>query len=300
MRQDLAWPGLSDLGPRGPLFEYTLRVFDGGWFAAVAVGIYWLLAAWPTPSPEELNTVPRALLSLWRLPPFGALFAVPAAGLGAWLFPSRWLLGKPAGMNWWAAESGPAGRGAEHSLNAVRESSYWGALSLALVLAAISGPLANLTVLLLFAPLVVFRLYSQLWTSMDLAEGQVSYHRCFFGLTLTRPGPDLSAMEAVISGQRIQRPEEPVRFGVYIIGPRWQRIPLNTQYESREASYEAGMALSLQLDVPHYRLLDQSRSIDDARTLDDLNADRRPLWDPISLAFPYPAVRDRLPEEGEV
>jgi hypothetical protein len=297
MRQDLAWPGLRDFGSDGSFYEYFLRVVCAAAFALSAALVYWLAAKPPVPPSYAADAGPL-LLHLWKLPPYGSLVAIPFALLGFWSFPLRVLLRPGCRMR--PAEWGtrPSGLSGVQSLNRVPEPSFWGTLSVALVLASFSGPLANLSVLLLFAPFVVFRLCSTLWTSLDLDVGRVQYHRAFFGLVLTRPGPDLNELEAVVSGERVARPEQPDQFAVYMIGPRWQRVAINTQYESLEASHDAGRALSLQLDVPHYRMFENANSLLSARSLDEVQASRSELWDALALALPYPEQRPRLPDEG--
>jgi hypothetical protein len=101
------------------------------------------------------------------------------------------------------------------------------------------------------APLLAYRLGSRLWTECDLESGQISHHRTFCGLQISRPGVHLAEACQVISGRPLARiGEQPT----YAVALRIQNGSLVNIQSSGDvaSSHQAGRRLAHKLDLPHY------------------------------------------------
>lgn len=275
--------------------EYGLRVGDAALLAAVTAAVYLRFAQWPV-APADMAGAPEWMLRIWAVPPFAALCALPAAVLGFFWFPSRFRLGRPPQLGWSKRNARPYCRSGEANLVPVSERPYWGAVAMALLLGAVSGALSNLALWLPMLPFLVFRLFSRLYTELDLSRGQVFYHRTFLGLTLTRSGPDFQILTAVLSGYRSPDGEDRPRYSVALLAPGWTVIPVHPGCETLEAAHRAGYALAAQLDVPFCRL--NGESLEGYACLGDLGRHGQPqrLWSDIVRPKSFPSHRGSLPE----
>jgi hypothetical protein len=131
------------------------------------------------------------------------------------------------------------------------ERSYWTQLNIVLLLAAFAGPFHSLFLLLAFAPLILFRLGSRLWTELDLTSGRVLYHRTFLGMQVTRPGGNLEGGTAVRSGLPTNRPGQPLTYAVSIVDAEGRNVPVRSDAPDLATSRDFGRRLARQLDLPH-------------------------------------------------
>ena len=179
MHDDQVWPQLSDFGGAGGFQELGLRFRDVCFFTALAVA----LVSARDPYFFALN------LSEWGLLFLGCL---SVAGLLAWLiFPSRKQLRSEFRLSRNLAAQAPRLAHDGNLLSPRPERRDLWACLLVVLLSTATGLPANLPLLLAFAPLIVFRLASRLWTEVDLVGGRVYYHRTFMALQITRPGASL-------------------------------------------------------------------------------------------------------------
>ena len=239
MHEDQVWPQRSDFGATGGFQELGLRLRDVCFFTALALA----LVSAHDPYFFALNLgewVVRILLSLG------------AGGLLAWLiFPSRKQLSSKFRLSGGPVSQPPRLAHQGNLLSPRPERRDLWACLLVVLLSTATGLLANLPLLLAFAPLIVFRLASRLWTEVDLVGGRVFYHRTFLGLQITRPGPGLERAEGLVSGVRLDRPGEDSAYAVCMILPDRETLPLETMCRTRDESHELGRRLGLQLNLPH-------------------------------------------------
>lgn len=239
MHEDQVWPQRSDFGAAGGFQELGLRLRDVGFFTALALAL--VIAR--DPYFFNLN------LSEWGLRFLGCLVG---AGLLAWLiFPSRKQLRSEFRLAGGPVSQPPRLAHQGNLLSPRPERRDLWACLLVVLLSTATGLLANLPLLLAFAPLIVFRLASRLWTEVDLVGGKVFYHRTFLGLQITRLGPGLERAEGLVSGVRLDRPGEDNAYAVCMILPDHQTVPLETMCRTRDESHELGRRLGLQLNLPH-------------------------------------------------
>ena len=101
-------------------------------------------------------------------------------------------------------------------------------------------------------PFLCYRVFSQLWTELDLESGQVWHHRSFLGQQLTRYGTDLSQAQAVVSGLKQAKAGEEVSYSVslWLGDGGFVRVQGGIPY--LELSHMDGRRLAHKLDLPHY------------------------------------------------
>ncbi len=271
MNEDQAWPQWGDFQAGGGFHELSLRwrraMLGGG--LAVALMAYCFQT-----SLEQLDTEQLQCL-------FPVAFALPA-GL-CWL----WGPGALAGA------SRPLTRHRESLLTERQERRDLWAFVLVLLLACLTGLGGNLLLLLVFSPLIAFRLGSRLWCEVDLLGGRVYYHRTFLGLQITRLGPGLEEATGIVSGIKVDRPGEDPVFSVCAILPGRAPLALDSLSRSREESHTLGRRLGLQLNLPH-----ESFDYDvDGQRLHDLRG--RVRWKPLSVRNNPPVRGGKLPPTEE-
>lgn len=283
MHQDQAWPQWSDFGKEGGFYELTLRLRG----LLVWGGLATLLAvlAW--------ESVPQAPIEGL----IGSALAGLTAGLIGWTAsPFIPLLGsKPQARIEWAGRI-PLTRQPDNLVNARQERRDIWAFLAVLVLTVVTGFWANFSLLLLFAPLIVFRLCSRLWTEVDLVGGRIYYHRTFMGMQITRQGASLEQAVGLISGVRLNRPGEDPVFAVCAVMPAEEPLPLDTMSRSREESHALGRRLSLQLNLLHDQL-DYEPDLTHLRG--NTNFRGRPRWKAIQFRKNPDSGGSKLPPLAE-
>lgn len=101
-------------------------------------------------------------------------------------------------------------------------------------------------------PFLCYRLFSQLWTELDLQSGQVWHHRTFLGQQLTRFGTDLSRAQAVVSGLKQAKAGEEVTYSVSLWLGDGGFVRVVGGIAGVELSHRDGRRLAHKLDLPHY------------------------------------------------
>ncbi len=101
-------------------------------------------------------------------------------------------------------------------------------------------------------PLVVYRIFSQLWTELDLESGQVWHHRTFLGQQLTRYGTDLSRAQAVVSGLKQAKAGEEVTYSVSLWLGDGGFVRVQGGIPALDLSHRDGRRLAHKLALPHY------------------------------------------------
>ncbi|MBX3172221.1 MAG: hypothetical protein KF760_32755 [Candidatus Eremiobacteraeota bacterium] len=101
-------------------------------------------------------------------------------------------------------------------------------------------------------PFLCYRVFSQLWTELDLESGQVWHHRTFLGQQLTRFGTDLSRAQAVVSGLKQAKAGEEVSYSVSLWLGDGGFVRVQSGISGIEPSHRDGRRLAHKLDLPHY------------------------------------------------
>lgn len=101
-------------------------------------------------------------------------------------------------------------------------------------------------------PFLCYRLFSQLWTELDLESGQVWHHRTFLGQQLNRFGTDLSRAQAVVSGLKQAKAGEEVTYSVSLWLGDGGFVRVQGGIAGIELSHRDGRRLAHKLDLPHY------------------------------------------------
>ena len=284
MHQDQAWPQASDFAKGGGFHELTLRLRSAlvwGGFSTIL-----LVVAWSTHTPVD----PFYGLGLSAVIGF-------LPGVLAWsVSPSALLLGgKPQARIEWEGRV-PVTRQPENLVNSRQERRDIWAFLAVIVLTVGTGLWANFSLLLLFSPLIVFRLCSRLWTEVDLVGGRIYYHRTFMGMQITRQGASLEQAVGLISGVRLNRPGEDPVFAVCAVMPAEEPLPLDTMSRSREESHALGRRLSLQLNLLHDQL-DYEPDLTHLRG--NTNFRGRPRWKAIQFGKNPDSGGSKLPPLAE-
>jgi len=280
MHADQVWPQRSDFGVAGGFQELGLRIRDTAFFSALTLAL--VCARDPYFFAQNLRE--------WGLLVLGCL---GVSALLAWcVFPSRKRLKSEFRLSGKLVAQAPRLAHEGNLLSPRPERRDLWACVLVVLLSTATGLLANLSLLLAFAPLIVFRLASRLWTEVDLVGGRVYYHRTFMGLQITRPGPSLEQAEGLVSGVRLDRPGEDPSYSVCMILPDQQTLPLETMCRTRDESHELARRLGLQLNLPHAPL-DTDPSIQHLRGEAMLQG--RGRWKPIEERGNRVSGRSKLP-----
>ena len=260
-------------------------------FAALVLALVLELVSACDPDFFDLN------LSEWGLLSLGWLGCLGAAGLLAWwIFPSRKRLKSEFRLSHSLVAQPPRLAHAGNLLSPRSERRDLWACFLVVLLSTATGLLANLPLLLAFAPLIVFRLASRLWTEVDLVGGRVFYHRTFMGVQISRPGASLEQAQGLVSGMCLERPGEDRTYSVCMILPDQQTLPLETMCRTRNESHELGRRLGLQLNLPHDPL-DSDSGIQHLRGDNLLRS--RSHWKPIEAGMNRVYRRSKLPPVAE-
>lgn len=278
MNEDQAWPQGADFRAGGGFYELVARSQD----ALVAMIPLLLLMG-----PRFVKASPAEIC--WWLP---VLLALPLALVWLW-FPSQYLFRRQARL--FSKGSSPLTHQPESLLTPRQERRDLWAFLLVLGLALVTGLAANLHLLLLFFPLVVFRLVSRLWAEVDLLGGRVYYHRTFLGLQISRNGPSLEEAIGIVSGLKIDRPGEDPVFSVCAILPGQDPIALDSMSRHREESHALGRRLGLQLNLPH-ESMDYEVDPNQLRGPELFRA--RTRWKPLALKENPPVRGGKLPPLG--
>ena len=103
-------------------------------------------------------------------------------------------------------------------------------------------------------PLVLYRVFSMLWTELDLESGQVWHHRTFLGLQLKRLGADLNQAQAVVSGLKRSKPGEEVTYSTALWLGDGGMVSVQADVADLKACHQDGRRLAHKLDLPHYAI----------------------------------------------
>ncbi|MFN8609044.1 MAG: hypothetical protein U0931_16030 [Vulcanimicrobiota bacterium] len=284
MHHDQAWPQGSDFAKGGGFYEFTLRLrhllICAGLLAIIFAAVF----------ASQLCEDPLKWLCL-------ALLTCLPPGLVAWsAAPSARRLGHRARARLEFSASPPLTRQSENVLTLRRERRDFLGFGLVLLLACLTGPADNLALLLLFSPLIVFRLCSRLWTEVDMAGGHIVFHRTFMGLQISRQSASLDRAVGLVSGVRLHRPGEDPVFAVCAVMPDQEPLALDTMCRIREESHTLGRRLSLQLNLLHDPL-DYEPDLSQLRG--DAGFRGRPRWKSIEFQKKPAGSPTRLPPVAE-
>ncbi|MBS2036570.1 hypothetical protein JST97_16375 [bacterium] len=284
MHPDQAWPVASDFCRGGGFYELTLRLRNLLlWGGACTIAAGGCLAGLAPEDPLK-----------W----IGLLFAIGLApGMVAWsVAPANGRLGHPAQCRIEFSGRPATPRQPGNLVNPRKEPMDLLAVGLVLMLAWAGGPFNNLGLLLLFSPLIVFRLCSRLWTELDLVAGRVYHHRTFMGLQITRQGANLEQAVGLVSGLKLNRPGEDPVYAVYAVMPDQEPLELDTMCLTREESHNLGRRLSLQLNLLHDPL---DYEPDPSSLRGDRNFRGRPRWKTLKFQKAPRGDRAKLPPGAE-
>ena len=106
----------------------------------------------------------------------------------------------------------------------------------------------------LATPLVLYRVFSVLWTELDLESGQVWHHRTFLGLQVTRLGADLNQAQAVVSGLEHSKPGEEVTYSTALWLGDGGMASVQADIPDLKTCHQDGRRLAHKLDLPHYAI----------------------------------------------
>lgn len=169
--------------------------------------------------------------------PWGILAGVLAFGLS----PAWRRFGQP-----------PQWVGAGSYREKVPERSQTFQLALLVLLTLLCGSWPALLLVAGSLPFLCYRLFSQLWTELDLESGQVFHHRTFLGQQLTRLGTDLSRAQAVVSGLNQAKAGEQVTYAVSLWLGDGGFVRVQSGIAALDLSHQDGRRLAHKLDLPHY------------------------------------------------
>lgn len=208
--------------------------------------------AWPQPS----DLLPGGPLAKYSARCLIALL------VGAWACMAHLYLGLALGLTillfWpggWKSRLQPpqwVGQGGHRELVPERSQRFQLLLLLLLVGLAWSGQVALSFALSM--PLVLYRVFSLLWTELDLESGQVWHHRTFFGLQVSRLGADLNQAQAVVSGVKRSQPGEEVTYSTALWLGDGGMVSVKTDVLDLKDSHKDGRRLAHKLDLPHYAI----------------------------------------------